>query len=132
MANQTTNQFITQQTALPEWYVSYLNNVMGRAVGAAGEPYQPYGGPTVAGLTPDQLMAYNYVQNMQGMGREAVQGGLDATIAAGDVDSGAAGAGSFGSAADLFGRAGSADTAGLAMPWLTQGRGYLEQGAGGS
>lgn len=128
----TTTQTIRQETALPEWYTSYLQNVMGRAVGTAGEEYQPYGGPRVAGLTGDQQSAYDLVRNLQGGQTGTLQNSLGLFNQAGANNSGAAGAGSFGSAGDYFNQGAGANTAGISNPYVQQGTALANQSAGGS
>ena len=64
-----TNTQIVQQTTeqkLPAWLQSYYADLFGRAQGAAGDAYTPYGEPRLEGLTPDQLAAYQSVRDIQG------------------------------------------------------------------
>lgn len=132
MANQTINQTTTQRTELPEWYTQYLQNVMGRAVGAAGEEYIPYGGDRVSGFVPAQGELFRGVSNMQGMLTGVGNQALAGTEAAGNVNSAAAGAGQFGQAEGIYGRVAGSNTAGISDPYVRQGTGYLQQAASGS
>ena len=132
MANQTTTQNIISSTALPDWYKNYLEQVMGRAVGAADEPYQPYGGPTVAALTPEQLQVQGMVQDMQGHQTGTLNQALGLYGQAGDINSGAAGAGSFAGATDYFNQGAGANTAGISSPFVNQGVGLAGLSAQGS
>lgn len=132
MATQQIHQTVTTQNQLPEWYQQYLQQTMGRALGAADEPYQPYGGATVAGLTPAQLQAYDQVRAIQGGATPWLLEGTDMTRAAGAGQSGAAGAGSFDAATGLFNRGAGYDTAGISSPFVNQGIGLAEQAGAGN
>lgn len=132
MANQTTTQNVITTNALPQWYVDYISPIMQRAVGASNEPYQAYTGPRVAGMNADQLEVGNRVRGMQGMLTGPLTDAMNTTNAAGAVDSGAAGAGMFGQASDIFGRVAGSDTSGISQPYVDQGVGYLQQAGAGS
>ena len=84
---------------------------MGRATGAAGEPYQQYTGQRVAGLTGDQNAAYDIVRgSAAGAASPWMQGATDYYNQAGDASSLSGGAGDFfnqaGNASGLSGGAG--------------------------
>lgn len=117
MGSSTTTQNINTTTQLPQWYADYLQNVMGRAVGAAGEPYQAYTGQMNAGLTPDQQAAYGQVRDIAGGQYQ------DMALAAGAGNSGAAGQGSFDSASGLFQQGAGVNTAGMYQPYGQQAAG---------
>jgi hypothetical protein len=51
---------------LPTWLSDYTQGLVGRANQIAGTPYQPYGGPRVAGFTPQQQQAFGNVSANQG------------------------------------------------------------------
>lgn len=51
-------QETTTQTILPAWYTQYAQNLTGKAMAAAEEPYQAYNLPRIAGFTPEQEQAY--------------------------------------------------------------------------
>lgn len=62
MSTQTVNQTVTNTQTLPIWYQSYLQDVMGRATGAAAEPYQAYGAAPIAPTapkTPDPTLQFS-------------------------------------------------------------------------
>lgn len=46
-------------TNVPQWLSDYTQGVLSKADAVSGQPYQAYGGPRVAGLTPEQLQAYD-------------------------------------------------------------------------
>lgn len=132
MANQTSQQTVISQTALPDWYTSYLQQTMGRALTAADSQYQPYTGPMVAGLSPDQQQAYQEVQQMQGGQTGTLKNALGLYDQAGGVNSGAAGQGSYDAASGYFGAGAGANTAGVSSPFVNQGIGYASQAANGN
>ncbi len=128
----TTFQNITTQTQLPDWYKTYLQQVMGRALGSAGEPYQGYQGPLVAGLTGDQNASYDMVRGLQGAQTGNLNQALGLYGQAGAGHSGDAGAGSFGSASGLFNQGAGANTAGVSQPFVNQGAGLAGAAGAGS
>lgn len=150
-ANPNTTQTVTQKTELPQWYQSYLQNVMGKAQDVAATPYQAYSGQKVAGFTPDQLAAQKQVETMQGAATPYFNAANDAYKTAGGVSSlaaaqpylnaatntdfaGAAGAGN-GTIQSGIGQlmsAGSKDTASAAQPLVGQGSALLGNAAGQS
>ncbi len=124
MGSNTTTQNVITQTQLPSWYSDYLQQVMGRAVGAAGEPFQQYTGPLNAGLTADQQQAYNIVRgSANGAASPWLQAGTDLYNQSADASSGAAGQGAFDQASGLFTGAAGANTAGISQPYVQQGAG---------
>ena len=48
----------TTNNDLPLWYQQYLQSIAAKGTQVAGEGYQTYGGPRIAGLTADQNTAY--------------------------------------------------------------------------
>jgi len=52
----STSSLTTSQ--VPQYLSDYLYNLMSGSYSAAQEEYQPYGGPRIAGFTPDQLAAF--------------------------------------------------------------------------
>lgn len=63
-------------TSLPDWYNSYAQGILQNAAQFANQGYQPYGGPRIASLTPDQLASYGTVQGTQGLGQGIAQQGV--------------------------------------------------------
>jgi hypothetical protein len=61
------SQSTTNEVILPDWVQSQVQQNIGQANQLAAQPYQQYGGPTLAGLTPDQLASFQAVQQMQGV-----------------------------------------------------------------
>jgi len=51
---------------VPQYLSDYLYNLMSGAYSAAQEEYQPYTGPRVAGMTPDQMAAFNVTRQAVG------------------------------------------------------------------
>jgi hypothetical protein len=54
----STTTYGTKTENLPQWMSDYTQGLIARANAVAAEPYQPYGGPRVAGFTPDTLNAF--------------------------------------------------------------------------
>ncbi len=95
---------------MPKWMSDYTQGLIAKANAIAAEPYQPYGGPRIAGFTPEQKSAFAGVKEMQGAWRP----GMDQ---ARDVTSGTFGASALEEAAPWMNRAGSAATqAGRRLP----------------
>ena len=55
--NTSTSTLTTSQ--VPQYLSDYLYNLMSGSYAAAQEEYQPYGGPRVAGFTPERLSAFD-------------------------------------------------------------------------
>lgn len=157
----TTTQNVIQQTQLPEWYQSYLQNVMGRAATQADSSQAPPPTQGIAGLTQDQLDAYQKVRDIQnGATSYYNQAGGDFNKAQGINFQGATapgmqninfqdaasagmqpvdfagasmrGAGDISSGIAQMQQAGNTNTASAAYPYATQGVGYLNNSAGSS
>jgi hypothetical protein len=84
----------------PKWLSDYTQGLIARANAVAAEPYQPYGGPRIAGFDQDQQKAFELTRS--GVG--SYQPYLDA--AAGQV-----------------GKAGQVDPLNAAQPYLDKGTG---------
>lgn len=125
----TTTQNINTTTTLPAWYSDYLQQVMGRALGAAGEPYQPYTGQMNAALTPDQMGAYQQVRDITGAGTPDLDNAAGYYDAAAGGRSFDAGSGAFASSENMFKDASGIDTASEYQPFGAQASG-LAYGAG--
>lgn len=57
-------QQTTSETVVPDWVQNQVTQNIGTANTLAAQPYQAFQGPTVAGLTPDQLQAYSEIENL--------------------------------------------------------------------
>lgn len=69
----------------PKWMSDYTQGLIARANAAAAEPYIPYGGPRIAGFSPEQQDAFGLVEQNIGSwqpymeaGAEGAAGGLEA------------------------------------------------------
>jgi hypothetical protein len=96
----------SQTTGVPQWLSDYLQGTASRANAIAGEGFQPYGGPRIAGLDPAQSHAGDLTMNATGAlgGPSAWQPG-------------------FGLAGNSYGAAGRHNAADAAAPWLNQASG---------
>ena len=47
---------------IPKWMSDYTQGLIARANAAAAEPYIPYGGPRIAGFTPEQQAAFGMTE----------------------------------------------------------------------
>jgi hypothetical protein len=54
------------QSNVPTWLQDYTQWILAQSSALASQPYQTYGGPQVAGFTPQQTQAQNTVQGLQG------------------------------------------------------------------
>jgi hypothetical protein len=59
----STPSYSQTSTQLPPWYTGYAQNAVDTASQFASNPYQIYGGPLVAGFTPQQTQAFGDVGN---------------------------------------------------------------------
>ena len=51
---------------IPKWMSDYTQGLVARANAAAAEPYIPYGGPRIAGFSPEQQAAFGLVEGNVG------------------------------------------------------------------
>ena len=51
--------FSSTTANVPDWWASYVKGTIAKASQIAGEPYQAYTGPRVAGDTADQTAAFD-------------------------------------------------------------------------
>jgi len=61
-----TTSYGTTTSGLPAWYTDYAQGMMAKANSVASEPFQVYGGPRIAGATPDQTGAYAQTRTNNG------------------------------------------------------------------
>lgn len=66
----------SQSTNVPQWLSDYTHGIIGQANVVAGQPYQPYGGPRLAGFTPEQQQAFQLTQANVGKAQPFTQAGL--------------------------------------------------------
>lgn len=59
---------------IPKWMSDYTQGLIARANAAAAEPYIPYGGPRIAGFTPEQQDAFGLAQENVGAYQPYVEG----------------------------------------------------------
>lgn len=57
-------------TNVPQWLSDYTQGIIGQANAIAAQPYQPYEGPRLAGLTPEQQQAYSLIDGNVGKGSD--------------------------------------------------------------
>lgn len=80
----------TQSQNLPEWYQEYIKAIIGKGAEISKQPYTPYGGPRVAGFTPDQTSAFDATRANTGTYSPYGVGSFDMlTEGGGDFDSAA-------------------------------------------
>ena len=70
---------VTNNSAPPAQYMAAYTNAINNAGQVASQPYTPYSGQMVAGLTPDQTASMNTVDNAQGMMQPYTQAAVQAT-----------------------------------------------------
>lgn len=75
----------TEMTSLPQWYQDAQKGLISQAAGIANEPYTPYNGPRVAGLTDLQNQAIGNASNAGVAGGNTLQRGADLAYNAGNT-----------------------------------------------
>lgn len=63
----STTTYGTTTTQMPQWLSDYTQGLISRANSIAGEPYQPYSGPRLAGLNEDQQRAFEIARGASGI-----------------------------------------------------------------
>ena len=69
----STTTYGTTTENMPRWLSDYTQGLITRANAIAGEPYQLYEGPRLAGLTPDQLRAFDVTREQAGAYRPGLE-----------------------------------------------------------
>jgi hypothetical protein len=64
--DEVTKTSSTQTVSLPSWYTDYAQNQTALASKVGSQPYKPYLGPRVAGLSTDEREAGNYARSNMG------------------------------------------------------------------
>jgi len=135
---KTTTQTVIQKEDVPSWYQDYLRTIAGSAQAVAGEGYVPYGGPRVAGFSPETEQAFSLAQQSIGSTQPIFNKGLSAIDAsrgsardaAQPYFSAAAGADPRAAAQPFISRASGMSAAGGAQPGMDAGIGMMSMGAG--
>jgi len=60
---------------IPKWMSDYTQGLIARANAAAAEPYIPYGGPRIAGFTPEQQAAFGLTEANVGAYQPFIESG---------------------------------------------------------
>lgn len=66
-------------TNVPQWLSDYTQGLLGQANAVAAQPYQPYEGPRLAGLTPEQQQAFQLTQSNVGKGAAGIGSAMGTT-----------------------------------------------------
>lgn len=90
MGNLFGNKQQTQTTQVSPQVTQAFTNLMNRGMSVANQPLQQYGGPMVAGFTPDQTASFQNIENAQGLALPfynsgAQMAGQGASAAAGGI-----------------------------------------------
>lgn len=122
----------TNTTQLPAWMQSSIQDILARGTGLANEPYQPYGGPRVAGFTADQTAGQDFLRDNVTAYAPWLGAAGNYTNMAGGMNVANAGNLDFNAAAKMFSDTAGVDTAGIATPLVGEGSQYLRQSTQGS
>jgi len=79
----STTTYGSTTTDMPKWLSDYTQGLIGRANSIAGEEYQPYSGPRLAGLNEDQLKSFDITRGSSGSylpGMQAAQGAAQGAL----------------------------------------------------
>lgn len=68
-APKSVTTYGTNVQNLPQWFSDFQQGIAAKGNAIAAQPYEPYGGPRIAGFTADQNSAFNQIK--QGQGKEA-------------------------------------------------------------
>lgn len=64
---------------VPQWMSDYTQGVLNQANAVAGQQYQPYEGPRIAGFSPEQQQAFSLAEGNIGKGSGVLGGAIDMT-----------------------------------------------------
>lgn len=96
------NTYGTTTESIPKWLSDYTQGVISRANSIAGEGYQPYGGPRIAGFTPTQQQGFDLTRQNVGSYRPGMDLARSFEEQAGDTSSVGAASPYIGRAAQTF------------------------------
>lgn len=126
-APPSTSTYGSTVTNVPTWYSDYTQGLIAKANAIGAEPYQLYGGPRIAGFTPDSESAFNLNRQNIGAFNPTLNSATSYASGAPGAASPFVNAGSdyLGSAGALTKSAVGPGTGGLsaAMPWLNSASG---------
>lgn len=114
----------TSTPTLPDWYQTYLQGLLAKSNSIAGADYQTFGGPRVAGLTPDQEAAFAKTRATVGQGGAMVGQGADAARSA-------LGSQSANALAPYAAQAGGLSAFSASQPYISKAAGMSGTDAGG-
>lgn len=130
---QTATSYATSSSETPKWMQDAIYNQIQWATNVANQPYQPYGLPTVAELSPLQQQAYGLAQANQGFWQgdiDRAQAGMEGFASKGTADQLRAEQAKYlrqdlvnrnlDIGQQLFGRAAGMDIVGAAQPYMQQ------------
>lgn len=69
----------TTTTNVPQWLSDYTQGLVNQANTVAGQPYTPYGGPRVAGFSPEQEQAFALAKGSVGQYKPALSSATSGT-----------------------------------------------------
>lgn len=108
-----TTSYSSTSANLPDWWSAYAQGLLSKTSAVAGEPYQKFTGPRVAGLTPDQNQGFDVVRASTGV--------ADPNLTqAGNLFDTAAGTDSFAAAQPNLAAAGALNQVAAGQPYLDQ------------
>jgi len=67
---------------IPKWMSDYIQGVVGKANAAAAEPFIAYGGPRIAGFSPEQEAGFGAAEGAAGAYQPYLEGAAGATVGA--------------------------------------------------
>jgi len=102
----------TTTSQLPEWYNEYTRNMLGKASAVAELPYATYGGPRIAGFTPDQIRGMDVAKTGAGAYKPFVTSATGALDKAGNISG-------FGAASPYLNKATGMSGANVFNPYAT-------------
>lgn len=86
----STTTYGTATTGIPQFLSDYTQGLLSKSNAVAGEAFQPYEAPRIAGFSPDQESAFKMTRDMAGQYAPNIQNAID--MAEGSTDYNAVGA----------------------------------------
>lgn len=127
---------VTQQSNPPSQFLDAYQKLVQAGQAQAQQPLQQYGGPMVAGFTPQQQQAFSTIQNAQGLAQPYINSGAGligasaAPITPNGLITGDQLSGLASSGLNLTNRAGNTGIAAAGAPGVNMASGYGGSGAG--
>lgn len=83
-APKSVTTYGTNVQNLPQWYNDFQQGIAAKGNAIAAQPYEPYGGPRIAGFNQDQANAFDLTRDGMGAESNSIYNSMNSATQAGD------------------------------------------------